>query len=1005
MNSPPSVSGTPSNTVVVFPLDRSGIGVLVVPPPYPVGYKPQPDGSLGINRNMVHDDRDGLLIYLLAYLNMAVGDFIRVYIETKNAPVVEFSITDAHFDSNGIAKDIPFHIPADDMHDKFAPLLSEKKDIWVEVRRISDNSTEDSPHALLFYKHPVPGEPDTDGGKPFNQGLKLPDASESLIDQTVIDDGMFVTIPAYFNQQIGDTVVLAFGSLLLEIEVTALGDVRFELTPEMLATLKPTNTIIVRWEVFDVVENSSGWSDSLVIVFKPGIVLLAPPIFEQADINNVVHHDWLAGASMSILITGVFAIGDVVVLLLEGVTEGGDSVSHSYSIPVAAATRSLRVDVENYRVQNVIRGSLRATYTQNRAGKIQQSKPADAIVAGGAFKLGQPTVTPLENNDTVPVDTVEVTVQFPEYWPLKPGAIVELLWQTVDDEGIRVLIILQQIVTDPTQPIVFKIPAKYIGRFPGSALTVQCAVTNPGEVRVVSEPLPLKIGDEKAIVLDPPTLVGAPAPIDPLAGARTMRVEFAAKITGDQARLVHVKAPVGSAPFALEVLNQNNRANWSLDNTFLVANNGKTVRLRWNLRRKIQKVASSRGVDLEIMPIAPADARLPMVKISGVEGVVDVQKLTAANRLVADAWIGQREGQARHLQLIGTANNGKETIFDVFKGEPTGEEKGLDAPVPIPWFRTLKDNSTVHLALHVNVDGSTSRETALKFPPNSYLVDTLDEKQPVITKVLDAQGREIPQNSETITTTVRVHVNGTPDKRIKLLLNGALQTTVTTDKAGNASANVSAGSFDAYNHLIAQAEYGQNLSSPPRSWLLRRALQIDTTRRLLKGYRVYTGWAETGAKWIDNWLQLSPSFGVGKRTFTSSNPSVVSVDANGVVTGLRCGAAYIYVQDQFSSFAIYVDSINIFTLAILPPGMTHAQSVQWLKSVPGSIPLTHVFGYMRVVYGPEQNWPLAAGWTSWMCDDTACPPNHVGFYVWKGGGYLCTQNVNNHYWPWCLRPH
>jgi hypothetical protein len=68
-------------------------------------------------------------------------------------------------------------------------------------------------------------------------------ASEGFVDQTVIDDGMFVTVMQYFNQHIGDVVVLAFGSLLLETTVTALGDVMFELTPDQLATLAPAPTL------------------------------------------------------------------------------------------------------------------------------------------------------------------------------------------------------------------------------------------------------------------------------------------------------------------------------------------------------------------------------------------------------------------------------------------------------------------------------------------------------------------------------------------------------------------------------------------------------------------------------------------------------------------------------------------------------------------------------------------------------------------------------------------
>lgn len=338
-------SNASSQQITVFPPDR-GIGVLAVYPPYPVGFKPQKDGALGINIHMVQGDRDGLLVYILAYIEMAVGDDIRVFIENTRSPVAQFSVTAAHFDDQGNAKNIPFHISAADMQSRFLPLQIQSKDLWFEVKRFSKN-TEESPHIPLLYKYPAPGEADTDGGKPFNQGLKLPVASEGFVDQTVIDDGMFVTVMQYFNQHIGDVVVLAFGSLLLETTVTALGDVMFELTPDQLATLAPTNTLMVRWEVFDVVENASGWSDSLVLPFKPGIVLLAAPIFEQADIDNILHHDQLDGGTAGILVTGVFAANDRIELTLQGVTQGGETVNHTYNRILSAATRTVDFPVEN----------------------------------------------------------------------------------------------------------------------------------------------------------------------------------------------------------------------------------------------------------------------------------------------------------------------------------------------------------------------------------------------------------------------------------------------------------------------------------------------------------------------------------------------------------------------------------------------------------------------------------------------------------------------------------
>jgi hypothetical protein len=648
MNSPMTNADPASNQqIVVFPPER-GIGVLAVVPPYPVGFKPQSDGALGININMVKSDRDGLLVYILAYLNMAIGDKIRVYIETKNVPVAEFSVTEAHFDAEGKAKNIPFYISAKNMEARF--LKSENKPFWFEVERMSGNGTEGSPPVPMFYKHPAPGEADTDGGKPFNQGLKLPVASQSVVDQTVIDDGMFVTVPEYFNQSIGDLVVLAFGSLVLETTVTASGDVVFELTPEMLATLAPTNSLVVRWEVFDVVENASGWSDALILTFKPGMVLLAAPSFKQADPDNVVHHDGLNGDDMIIVVNGVFAINDLIELTLVGLTKGGDPVTHTFRETLAAASRSVNFPVLNEWVRNLIGGSARASYTVTKGVEVQHSKPADATFTGTSLPLGLPTVDPLVDNK-LPVDTATATVRVAEYWPLKKGANVKLKWQTTDQDGIVTLFIFQLIVTDPKQTVIFQVPAKYIAPYASTPLTVQCTVTNPGEVEVFSQLLQLMFGDAAQILLEPPFLVKPAAnPIDPLGDLPTVRVEFLAAIAEDRARLVEMKAPAGSEPFPLIPMNQNKRANFVLNREFLVARQGTKLELFWNLNRDGKKVASSQSLVLTVKPIAAVAPTISSVKgsPSGVEipnGGITVE--TA-------------------ITLTGTASNGQ--LVDVLDG-------------------------------------------------------------------------------------------------------------------------------------------------------------------------------------------------------------------------------------------------------------------------------------------------------------------------------------------------
>jgi YVTN family beta-propeller protein len=672
MNSPMTNADPASNQqIVVFPPER-GIGALAVVPPWPPGFKEQSDGALGVNINMVHSDSDGLLVYILAYLNMAIGDNIEVYIETKNAPVAEFSVTEAHFNAEGKAKDIPFYISTEDMKARF--LQSENKPFWFEVERVSGNGTEGSPPVQLFYKHPAPGEADTDGGKDLNQGLKLPVASESVVDQTVIDDGMFVTVREYFNQSIGDVVVLAFGSLLLEFTVTALGDIVFELTPQMLATLRPTNSLVVRWGVFDVVENSSGWSDALFLTSKPGMVLLAAPIFEQADPDNVVHHDSLEDGPMNVLVTGVFAANELIELTLEGLTKGGDQATHTFSVPLAAASRAVKIPVLNEWVRNLIGGSARASYTWTKAGKLQRSKPADATFSGTSLPLGLPIVEPLVDNK-LPVDTVSATVQVAEYWPLKKGAIVKLNWQTTDQDGIVTLFIFQRIVTDPAQQIIFQVPAKYIAPYASRPLTVQCTVTNPGEVEVFSELLQLMFGDATQIVLKAPFLV-APA-TNPIESSLypegvKVRVEHLTAQEGDEARLEALNALPGTPAFATVRLNQNKRANFTLSPELLKAHQGRNLRLRWVLIRngsqtpspelRLSISASAVTVTFDNAPYTLAPAGRFNVRLALAKNGVDLPDETVELSLPKDFAFSDNVGGSRRFV---TDKDGKITVNGV----------------------------------------------------------------------------------------------------------------------------------------------------------------------------------------------------------------------------------------------------------------------------------------------------------------------------------------------------
>jgi len=998
-----------SQYVIFPPAPHSGIEVLAVYPPNPLGYKEQKDRSWGINIAMVYSHTQGLWCYLPEYVSQAIGDLIEVFLDRPDVPaplpVVSFKLTEDDFETDGqTPKPVTFYIPAETLEERYAPLNDQRLDFWTEVTRKSGNTSLPSPHAQLWFKHPAPGEADIDGGKPFNQGLKLPITTESIVDQTVIDEGMYCTVEHYFNQQIGDTVVLAFGSLRREIVVTDdSADIVFELTPELLATLPKTNSLVVRWCVYDVVENASGWSDSLILPFKPGVILLAAPIFEQSDGDNVLHHDQLAGAPTNILLTGTFTVNDQIVLTLEGFTKDSVPVTHTYSQTLTTASKTLNFPVENFRIQNVIGGCLRATYILTRAGKPQLSKPADVTVTGKSRSLGAPEVTPLVEGELA-VDTAKAFVKVASFWPLKQGAEVKLHWQTTDINGKLVRFTWGQIVTDPTKTIDFQVESEFIKPYASANLAVQATITNPGEKEVVSDVAQLKIGDPKELVLTPPSLVDPfTNPLDPLAALPSMLVEYLDAKT-EKVRLVCTSLPIGFDRFPLMELDSAKQATFLLDRQLITSLHGETVGFKFNLNLDDKKIGSSAETPISFKLIADQDPRFPRPRIIGYDnGILDVKKLTSTDKLVVNHWHGQRSEQPLTLVLIGVDANDNAVRHVIINAEATVTSAGLIrelSTLTLEVLRNLKNGTTATLIFSVRLG---LRGKPVEFPHQIYQIESLVELQPVITLIKDSQNREIPHSDQTVDPNVTVEGTASIEQQVEVLVNGESVETLTTDKDGKFSVLMKGLVIDVPTVVQIRALYGDRLLSPLRSFTLRKALQVNNSAMALHGARVYA-WAHSADFPGNTQIRAAvPSTGVPPITYRSSNPNVASVDGNGKVTGLRNGNTYITVQDRFSSFSYNVEVRNIFQLHVSGYAMDHAAAVRWMNTVYGSEPLTYYMSQMNNVYNDDYYWPLQSGWITWMCDTRACSGN-AGFYVWRGGGHLCRNDFSAGFWAWCLRP-
>ncbi|MCU1749579.1 hypothetical protein [Pseudomonas sp. 6D_7.1_Bac1] len=484
-----SANANSSKQTLIFSTDSSGTGVLAVSPPLLLGGKPLPNNAVGANRNMVNSDRRGLLFYIFPYLNMSGTDHINVYLGTRPTPVASFNV-DVYVDQL-----VPFYILASVLEQMYATPtpLPNILPLHFTVDRISGNPEKSDPPLPLLYKPFGPGELDTRPDLPNNQGLPLPVPSETIIDQTVINDGMFVTVPQYEHQAVGDVVYLAVGPLILEMTVAALGDLLFELTPAFLATLPNTDRVFISYEIVDIVQNESGWSTSVMLSLKPTVALLVAPDVSEADQSYNVDYDSLAGAGATVFITGVFNAGDIVVLTLVLFTLAGDRVERAITRDVTAATRLLLIPLENEFVRNGIRGSMILSYTQQSSVALYSSKSRTITISGLALAAPAPTVTEAVAG-VLPADTQLAEVLIPHYWPLALGATVRMSWQVTGKNGVVHLYVFEQIITNIALPIAFLVASEYIEQFAGNPLTVRYVIENPGSSALTSEFLTLQVG-------------------------------------------------------------------------------------------------------------------------------------------------------------------------------------------------------------------------------------------------------------------------------------------------------------------------------------------------------------------------------------------------------------------------------------------------------------------------------------------------------------------------------
>ncbi|AZL72819.1 Ig-like domain repeat protein [Pseudomonas oryziphila] len=267
--------------------------------------------------------------------------------------------------------------------------------------------------------------------------------------------------------------------------------------------------------------------------------------------------------------------------------------------------------------------------------------------------------------------------------------------------------------------------------------------------------------------------------------------------------------------------------------------------------------------------------------------VVDPQGASVGN---------QGSTYATTVTASGTAAPGQEiTLFDgaASKGNASVDGNGN-------WSLQVTGLSVGSHALKARAVYGSDKESGLW----SFTVKAA--VAPTLTSVRDSRG-EVANGGSTTDTSVTASGSAAANEQVEVFDGNISKGTTTVNGAGNWSRAVTGLAIGAHS-LKAVARYSDGMSSNTRSFTVRQPFALDPSTVNLSG-RVYLlpGYPHlTPAPWpAGTTYRRVPSSGVAPYSYTSSNPLVVSVDANGTVTSRGNGSASITVRDSQGNSGTY----------------------------------------------------------------------------------------------------
>lgn len=349
----------------------------------PANTQPVQGVDAGINLVAITMHKEGLLIALLPFLEMAALDFVELFWGDLSNPVASTTIHQHEVDN---AEVIPLFVPSGAITD------GNVYPVFFRVTRLGLAVGETRKFALKVDKVKPAGD-NPDGYSFVNTNLPKPIIPQAFLDFGVTEEDaqncIEIRVPYYpadtslsprTHRAVRDVVRLKIGDALFEHTVSQPeadhhDDIVFRLCIEHWLQIG-SGSHVAEWNVIDECGNySDGWSvaEFLEVFLNDGSEPLLPHCFFDEAPEDILNLDEVSGDFVTIVVPiagNGYRLGDVIKVTLTGRTADGQTVRKTYSSDplTSTTTRQLRIPCPVSDLIPLIRGQARLRYERIRFG-------------------------------------------------------------------------------------------------------------------------------------------------------------------------------------------------------------------------------------------------------------------------------------------------------------------------------------------------------------------------------------------------------------------------------------------------------------------------------------------------------------------------------------------------------------------------------------------------------------------------------------------------------------